>query len=121
MENEFYSVKADSRGELYEIINMSGTQFISTTHPGVIRGNHYHKTKTEWFTVLYGSANLYTRDRATGEKVSYAMDGRCPQIVAILPNVTHAIENVGDTDLVLLVQSNQVYDEGHSDTYSEKV
>jgi len=121
MGNEFLKVHADHRGELFEVINVSGTQFILITRPGVTRGNHYHKAKTEAFTIISGKGVIHTRDRSTGKLESYKLNSDCPQIVAFPPNVTHSVENTGIENMVLLVQSNQVYDEGHSDTYSEKV
>lgn len=117
----FYDVHMDERGTLLELVQSIGTQFVSTTHPGVRRGDHYHKIKSEVFTILSGEANLYTRNKDTGKTVAYALHGYHPESIIIRPRTVHAIENVGNTDLVLLVQSDIVFDREHPDTYDEIV
>ena len=49
-------IKADTRGNLAEFIKSRhfGQIFLSRTHPGITRGNHYHHTKTEKFLVIAG-------------------------------------------------------------------
>ena len=115
-------IHSDIRGTLYEIPSCAGTQFISTSHPGVRRGDHYHLHKTEWFLVLVGEAEIlhrpFTLDGVYGVT---RLSGDKPEWVGILPLVTHAIVNIGKTDLVLLVQSDVVFDEANPDTYDEKV
>lgn len=114
-------IHSDDRGTLYEIPNCGGTQFISRSNVGVRRGDHYHLHKTEYFLVLSGDAILYTRSLVTGEKHNQVLHGGQPQLVEIRPLITHAIENVGATELVLLVQSDTVFDQNDPDTYSEAV
>jgi UDP-2-acetamido-2,6-beta-L-arabino-hexul-4-ose reductase len=48
--------REDERGSLAEFIKTEGTGqiFVSRTHPGVTRGNHYHHTKVEKFLVVEG-------------------------------------------------------------------
>jgi UDP-2-acetamido-2,6-beta-L-arabino-hexul-4-ose reductase len=114
-------IHTDERGSLYEIPKALGTTFISRSNPGVRRGDHYHLDKTEWFIVLSGEAILYTRVRNTGTEIHYALHGSSPYWVEIEPEVVHAIENVGDTELILLVQSSTTFDKKYPDTYPEIV
>ena len=114
-------IHSDDRGMLYEIPSCIGTQFISTSNSGVIRGNHYHKIKTEGFTVLSGMAVMRTRTLGVDMCSTQILFGSHPQIVIIHPNVVHSIENIGHSGLVLLVQSDQIFDPANADTYSEDV
>jgi len=61
-------IKTDSRGCLAEFIKSEsfGQIFVSSTKPGITRGNHYHHTKTEKFLVVQGEAVI--RFRKIGEK-----------------------------------------------------
>ena len=118
---EFLKVYTDERGDLFQLPNVRGTQFISSTKPGVTRGNHYHLIKTEWFMVLRGQALLVTRGRYTDVKEIYRLHGKYPAVVSISPHVVHSIENVGEDELILLVQSSEIFDPANPDTYSEKV
>ena len=48
--------REDDRGSLAEFIKTEGAgqMFVSRTHPGITRGNHYHHTKVEKFLVVEG-------------------------------------------------------------------
>lgn len=116
------NVHEDERGCLYEIPNVLGTTFISVTRPGITRGNHYHKEKTEWFLVLAGRAVVDTRDVGHDAITMYELcDKADAGFLQIDPLTIHSIENVGDTDLILLVQSDQIFDPNTPDTYPELV
>jgi len=53
----------DERGTFYEFVKTldSGQFSISTTVPGITRGNHYHNTKNEKFLVIKGEASIKHR------------------------------------------------------------
>ena len=42
-------------------------------------------------------------------------------MVDIPPGYTHSIENVGNSDMVVLFWASEVSDPGHSDSYFEEV
>ena len=118
-------IHSDERGTLYEIPACEGTQFVSHSYPGVRRGDHYHRSKTEWFTVIQGTARLYTRDRIRNNGMDAPISRDLwvggQNRIEILPNTTHAVENVGDSILILFVQSDKIFCQEASDTYPEKV
>jgi UDP-2-acetamido-2,6-beta-L-arabino-hexul-4-ose reductase len=114
-------IHTDDRGSLYELPNCEGTQFISRSKFRVRRGDHYHILKTEYFLVLSGTANLYTYNLVTKVRIDYTLHGDHPRVIGIPPLTVHAIENVGTTELVLLVQSDHKFDANSPDTYSEKI
>jgi len=113
----------DKRGWLVEILRRDKIQedikqiYFSITVPGAVRGNHYHKRKVEWFCVLKGVARLLMEDNNTKERKELILYGDCPKVVKIPPNVTHAIENIGDEDMYLMVIANEVFDPRDPDTY----
>jgi UDP-2-acetamido-2,6-beta-L-arabino-hexul-4-ose reductase len=121
---DLLTVHSDERGRLFEIkqnIQMCGTQFISYSRPDVIRGNHYHQHKTEYFTVLQGEAVLRLRDKFNGNEANYWLHDNYPRTIRVAPYWVHAIQNTGPDELILLVQSDQVFDPEQPDTYSEEV
>lgn len=116
-------VHKDDRGELFEVIKLSagGQIFFSTTVPGVVRGNHYHSRKIERFCVLKGDAVIRLRKIGTDNAVEYNVSGKSPKFIDIPIFHTHNIENVGDTDLLTLFWSNELFDPTDMDTFFEEV
>lgn len=125
-ENDFtYSLemKKDHRGNLVELLKSKnfGQIFISTSLPGVIRGNHYHHTKVEKFCVIKGKANIKLRDILSNHIVSYVVTDENIQIVDIPPGYTHSLENIGDSELLVLFWANEMFDSDRPDTYFKEV
>ena len=116
-------VHRDERGHLFEIIRMAsgGQVFFSTTKPGVIRGNHFHTRKIEWFCVLKGEAAIRLRKVDDTEVHEFRVSGDSPQFVSIPVLHTHQIENVGDEDLLTMFWCNEIFVPEDADTYFEKV
>jgi UDP-2-acetamido-2,6-beta-L-arabino-hexul-4-ose reductase len=116
-------LKSDQRGNLAELIKsrQSGQIFVSTSHPGIKRGNHYHDTKIEKFIVLKGSALIKFRHIVTDEVLSYPVSGQKLEVVDIPPGYTHSIENSGDEELVVLFWANEIFDPDQPDTFYREV
>ncbi|MGL5675397.1 MAG: NAD-dependent epimerase/dehydratase family protein [Cellulosilyticaceae bacterium] len=114
---------ADDRGWLGELIKSDsfGQCFISYTKPGIIRGNHYHHTKTEKFIVLQGTARIKLRHIRTQDVIHYDVSGEILTIVDIPAGYTHSITNTGSDDLITLFWSSQIFDPLNPDTYFEEV
>jgi UDP-2-acetamido-2,6-beta-L-arabino-hexul-4-ose reductase len=111
--------KRDNRGFLAEFIKSAdmGQIFVSTTRPGVTRGNHWHHTKAEKFFVIKGEALINFRNILTNEKISYKVSGDTPRVVDIPVGYTHNIKNIGDEDMVCLFWSSEIFDSENPDTY----
>jgi UDP-2-acetamido-2,6-beta-L-arabino-hexul-4-ose reductase len=124
-DNFSYPLKghSDARGTFYEILKTqdSGQFSISTTQPGVTRGNHYHHTKNEKFLVIKGEALIELRHIVTNEIVQYRVSGEQMQVVEMITGYTHNITNVGDTEMLLLIWANEIFNPEHPDTYFLKV
>lgn len=113
----------DNRGWLVETVkaNSGGQCFVSTTRPGVTRGNHFHRRKVERFFVLQGKAQIKLRKLFTDDVIIYDLNGDNPAYVDIPTLHTHNITNIGDTELITLFWSDEFYDPDNSDTYFEEV
>jgi len=114
---------SDDRGWLVETIKAgSGGQcFVSTTKPGITRGNHFHRRKVERFFVLQGKAEIKIRRLFTNEVVTYALNGDEPSFVDIPTLHTHSITNVGNQELITLFWADEFFDPENPDTYFESI
>jgi UDP-2-acetamido-2,6-beta-L-arabino-hexul-4-ose reductase len=110
---------ADERGDLFEAIRADGKGqvFLSTTVPGVTRGNHFHTHKVERFLVVSGKAKIRLRKVLTDEIFTYEVSGERLQAIDIPTLHTHNITNVGDEPLVTLFWAGEHYDPNDSDTF----
>jgi UDP-2-acetamido-2,6-beta-L-arabino-hexul-4-ose reductase len=110
---------SDNRGWLVETLktNSGGQCFVSSTHPGIIRGNHYHRRKVERFFVLAGKAEIKLRKLFTDEVISYQLDGASPSYVDIPTLHTHNITNISNEELITLFWTDEFYDAKNPDTF----
>lgn len=116
-------LRCDDRGSLFEAVKTrnGGQTFLSSTHPGVTRGNHYHLRKVERFLVVAGEAEIRLR-RLFGEPVeTFRVSGIRPCYIDMPTFHTHSITNVGNGELMTLFWANEIFDPGDSDTYAEAV
>jgi UDP-2-acetamido-2,6-beta-L-arabino-hexul-4-ose reductase len=113
----------DERGLLLEILRDDEIKeeikqvYFSTSKPNVIRGNHYHKRKIEWFSVVKGTAKLVLEDNESKEREELIISDDKPAIIKILPNISHAIQNIGDDEMYLIVIANEVFNPDDPDTF----
>jgi len=122
-------VKKDERGWLAEIIRKEelvrdkefGQFMVTTANPGYVKGNHFHTRKYEWYCVLKGEARLVLVDNNTGDQEELLLNENKLKIVRIPPHVTHAIENVGNEMMYLLIYIDETYDEKDPDTFYKKI
>lgn len=112
-------IKMDERGSLAEIIKSEqfGQIFVSTTHSGIVRGNHYHDTKVEKFFVLKGEALVRLRHVLNDTVITYHVSGDKIEVIDIPPGYTHSIENLSDDDMIVLFWASQIFDPENPDTY----
>lgn len=116
-------VHADPRGRFVEMLKTrdSGQFSFFTAHPGITRGGHYHHTKNEKFLVIQGQARFGFRHIVTGETHALTVDGNKPEVVETVPGWTHDITNIGDSELIVMLWANEIFDRGHPDTIACKV
>jgi UDP-2-acetamido-2,6-beta-L-arabino-hexul-4-ose reductase len=113
----------DERGIFVEMLKTidAGQFSYFTALPGVTRGGHYHHTKTEKFLVIRGNARFGFRHILTNEKYEICTSGNAPRIVETVPGWTHDITNVGESELIVMLWANEIFDRDHPDTISSKV
>lgn len=120
-----YSLQArsDLRGTLAELLKSPhfGQIFVSRTRPGVTRGNHYHDVKVEKFCVLEGEAIVRFRAVEGADVAEYRVSGTDFEVVDIPPGMTHSIENVGASEMVVLFWASEVFDPARPDTHGSEV
>lgn len=111
-------VRADTRGDLAELLKSQsfGQIFVSRTHPGIVRGNHFHETKVEKFIVIKGTALIRFRQINSEEVIEFQIEGVDYRIVDIPPGYTHSIENVGDDELITLFWASEIFNPEAPDT-----
>lgn len=114
---------SDERGDLVEIVkNLNGGQaFVSTTRPGITRGNHYHYHKIERFLVVQGSARIAVRKMFDSQTHIFDVVGSEPAFIDMPPMHTHNITNTGNEDLLTMFWAHEVFDPERPDTVFEIV
>jgi UDP-2-acetamido-2,6-beta-L-arabino-hexul-4-ose reductase len=116
-------LKTDPRGSLFELIKTrnNGQIFISTTQPGITRGNHFHHTKTEKFVVIQGTGRIQLRSVLDEKIIEYDVNGTRPKVVDIPPGYSHNITNIGEDTMITLFWANELFDPQNPDTFYVKV
>lgn len=117
------TLNTDARGTLFEAVKGGGGGqcFLSTTRPGVTRGDHFHLGKVERFLVLQGEAVIRVR-RVLGHEVwEYRVSGDTPAPVDIPTLHAHSIENVGSVPLLTLFWTHDLFDPANPDTFADRV
>ena len=117
------TLNTDDRGSLFEAVKTDhgGQAFLSTTHPGITRGNHFHFHKVERFLVIRGEAVIRIRRLFTDEVHEFHVTGDEPVFVDMPPLHTHNIENTGTDELMTLFWSHEIFDPQAPDTYFQLV
>lgn len=117
---------SDERGWLAEILRREkvksefGQIYLTTTKPGKVRANHYHKRKTEWFCVIKGKAKLFLKKVGGSNIEEIILREDRLMVVKIPPKVTHAIKNIGDEPMYLLAYTTEPYDSQDPDTFTDE-
>ena len=114
----------DHRGSLVETVRAHGSEgqtFVSTTVPGITRGQHFHLRKAERFVVVGGQARISLRKVLTDEVVTFDVDGSSPTIIDMPTLWAHKITNTGDGELTTMFWTNELFYPQDTDTYPEAV
>ncbi len=118
------SPRTDNRGSLVEVVRAHGGQgqtFVSTTKPGITRGEHFHLCKVERFVVLSGEARISLRKLFSDEVVSFDVSGEAQSIVDMPTMWVHNITNTGEGELTTLFWTHELFDPAAPDTFPEAV
>lgn len=121
-----HKMNVDPRGSFTELLHTltHGQVSINISKPGITKGEHWHHSKFEYFTVVSGHGLIQLRNEAdpNAEILNYEVSGDHIQSVIMLPGYTHNIINLSDTqDLVTVMYCNEIFNPGRPDTYFDPV
>ena len=117
-------MNVDVRGSFTELLKTEncGQFSVNISGPGVTKGQHWHRSKWEFFIVVSGTGLIQQRKLGTKEVLEFPVSGENIQAVHMLPGYTHSIINLSDSeDLVTLMWANECFDPGKPDTFYEAV
>lgn len=110
----------DQRGSFTELVKTHnhGQISVNISKPGVVKGQHWHHTKWEFFIVVSGHGLIQERKVDSDEIIEFEVSGNKIEVVHMLPGYTHNIINLSDTqDLVTIMYCNELFDSVRPDTY----
>jgi len=119
-----FRMNEDARGSFTELMRTesSGQFSVNISKPGVVKGQHWHHTKWEFFIVVSGRGLIRMRKIGSEEVLNFEVSGEKLEAVHMLPGYTHEIINLSDTqDLVTVMWANEQFDPDRPDTYFEVV
>jgi UDP-2-acetamido-2,6-beta-L-arabino-hexul-4-ose reductase len=121
--------RGDQRGSSYTLqdrqLSFLGSVVdvhFSTTLPGHIRGNHFHRLRKEVLMVRYEDSWTLAWDQGEGTVPQLRkFDGAGTVVVEIEPLASHAVRNDGQRPLLIFAMTNGLYDPVNPDSYSRIV
>ncbi len=114
----------DDRGSFTELLKTEkcGQFSINISKPGIVKGQHWHHTKWEFFIVVSGKGLIQQRKIGSDEILNFHVSGEKIQAVHMLPGYTHNIINLSETEnLVTVMWANENFDPNKPDTFFEVV
>ena len=118
------NTKNDNRGSFTELLksNNCGQFSVNVSKPGMVKGEHFHNTKWEFFIVVKGKALIEMRNVNDDKVIKFEVSDEKIEAIHMLPGYTHNIINLSDDeDLITLMWANEMFDEKKPDTFYEKV
>ena len=108
----------DERGMFVEVLKTPdcGQFSFFTITPGITRGSHYHHSKTEKFLVVSGLVRILFRQLGTGETYEVTLSSDKPQVMDTIPGWAHDITNIGNSEAIIMIWANEIFDQQHPDT-----
>ncbi|HNQ74659.1 MAG TPA: hypothetical protein PKN95_13795 [Verrucomicrobiota bacterium] len=108
----------DARGQVIEPIgepeiHAQRNCHVALTVPGAIRGNHFHRHRTEIFVVI-GPALVRLRENGVVREVTVP-EGQAMRFT-VPPLVSHAVQNTGPGPMLLMAFSTVPHDPSNPDT-----
>ena len=117
-------MNVDGRGSFTELLKSEkcGQVSINISKPGIIKGQHWHNTKWEFFIVVAGHGLIQERKIGTDEVIEFEVSGDKIEAIHMLPGYTHNIINLSETEnLVTVMWANESFDPNKPDTFFEEV
>ncbi len=119
----------DERGYLMEMLRADdgifqkfGQVYLSVAYPGVVKGWHYHKVQTDYFTIVKGMMKVVLYDGRPdspthGEVNEFFVGELNPLLVVIPPGVLHGMKAIGGAPGYLVNCPTEPYNYDKPDEY----
>jgi len=119
----------DERGYLMEMLRADdeiflkfGQVYLSAVYPGTVKGWHYHKVQTDYFTIVKGMVKVVLYDDrpdspTRGEVNEFFMGEQNPLLITIPPGVLHGMKAIGAEPGFLINCPTEPYDYASPDEY----
>lgn len=119
----------DERGFLMEMLRSDdeifekfGQVYVTVCYPGVVKGWHYHRKQTDYFTVVKGMAKVVLYDGREGSpthgEINEFFMGDMNQILLkIPPLVRHGFKAIGTEPAYVINCPTEVYNYEQPDEY----
>ena len=119
----------DERGYLMEMLRADdeifrkfGQVYLSVAFPGVVKGWHYHKVQTDYFTIVKGMMKVVLYDGRPespthGEINEFFMGELNPLLITIPPGVLHGMKAIGTEPGFLVNCPTEPYSYDDPDEY----
>lgn len=123
-------MNCDDRGSFTEILKTynCGQFSVNISKPGIIKGQHWHHSKWEFFIVVSGHGLIQERKIGVDEDgksypvMNFEVSGDKMEVVHMIPGCVHNIINLSKTEnLVTVMWANEPFDNQRPDTYFELV
>ena len=90
-------------------------------NPGETRGKHYHNIKNEKFIVLSGTIIFKMKSLNDGKLILKKINEKNIAEIISVPGWSHEIKNSGKQKAIILLWSNEIYDNKNPDTYYKPI
>jgi len=119
----------DERGRLMEVLrcddeifNKFGQVYVTTAHPGVVKGWHYHKKQEDHMAVVHGMMKIVLfdgrKDSPTfGQVDEFFLGVHNPQLVKIPPMVLHGFKCISKEEAIVVNVPSEPYDSESPDEF----
>ncbi|MCD6379357.1 dTDP-4-dehydrorhamnose 3,5-epimerase family protein [bacterium] len=119
----------DERGRLMEILRADdkdftkfGQVYMTTCHPGVVKGWHYHHKQTDYMTAIIGMVKIVLYDNRDdspthGEVNEFFVGQHNPIRVTIPPGVCHGFKGISNTEAIIINTVTEPYDYENPDEH----
>ena len=119
----------DERGRVMEILRADdevfrkfGQVYLTAAYPGVVKGWHFHKVQTDYFTCVAGMMKLVLVDQrekspTRGVVQEFFVGVHNPVLVVIPPGVLHGFKCIGETEALVINVPDELYNRAAPDEY----
>ena len=120
--------RRDSRGFLLDFLKRDELEkgdrtigqiyLVTFEKKGVVRGNHFHKTKKEWFVAIKGKLKVVLENIKTKEKAEFVLNGDSDDYerVYVDKNIAHSFKSLSD-EAMMINYCNKPYHFDNPDTH----